>query len=136
MNSILEEYFSQELKLLNCSQEAKSYIIGIFVDYKSNKNDLSTYSLTILYNNAKQNQDFKTFQNIGDWIFYLDNYHKQYLNNASREYYETLARLSYYSCYKLINKQWKLFEELADNYQNIISQTNKLLNVSHSRLKS
>jgi len=45
-----------------------------------------------------------------------------HLHDASRDYYQTIARLSYYSCYKLINKQWKLFEELSDNFPKLERQ--------------
>jgi len=32
------------------------------------------------------------------------------------DYYENIARLSYYSCYKMVNRQWVLYQELADQF--------------------
>jgi hypothetical protein len=52
----------------------------------------------------------------------------QHLKFASKDYYDTIARLSYYSCYKIINKQWRLFEELADNFPVIETQVKQKLN--------
>jgi len=70
----------------------------------------------LLFAQARNKQDFLTYQNLGDWIFFANTIAPKHLQFASKDYYDTIARLSYYSCYKIINREWKLFEELADNF--------------------
>lgn len=108
----VNSFFDEILRDLPCANLTQVYISGIFAKYKNSHFDLSKESLTFKYFNARDKKDFSTFQNIGDWIFFINSWAPQHASN--KEYYDTLAQLSYYSCYKLINKQWKLFEELAD----------------------
>lgn len=116
MNKNFNIFLSTQLQALGCDHDTKSYIIGIFDKYKNISIDYSKDSLTILYADAKYKQDFYTFQNIGDWLFFCNSLFPEHLNKASADYYHSIGRLSYYSCYNLINKQWKLYEQLADNF--------------------
>ena len=112
----LENYFEKILKDIECRKETRAYIVGIFGNYKSSDLDLSKDSITLLFAQAKEKQDFYGFQKIGDWLFFCNIWAPNHLRFASKDYYNTIARLSYYSCYKLINRQWKLFEELSDRF--------------------
>lgn len=125
----ITEFFNELLGDLNCQRDTKSYIIGIYGKYKSASCDLSKDSITLLFAQARRKQDFLTYQNLGDWIFFLNTLAPSHLQNASKEYYDTVARLSYYSCYKLINRQWKLFEELSDNFQTLEKQVKDKLSI-------
>lgn len=120
-------YFSEILEDLKCDPDTRAYLSGVFKQYLVATNDLSTKSITLLYAKARERQSFQDFQIIGDWLFFSSSLFPQSLNSASIEYYDTLARASYYRCYKLLNKKWILFEELADNYQNLVRQTNQLI---------
>jgi len=113
----LEDFFIKKLNSVDCHESTRAYIISIFVKYKAAQHDLSQESVTLLYSDARTSQSFEKFQNLADWIFFIDSIFPENLQYASPEYYHTIAKLSYYSCYKLINKQWKLFEELSDNYE-------------------
>lgn len=123
LNTFFNEIFSE----LKCQKDTKAYIISIFSKYKLSDFDLSKDSLTLTFAQARNKQDFFTFQNLGDWIFFSKTFAPNYLKNASEEYYYTLGRMSYYSCYKLINRQWKLFEELSDNFIILENQARKIL---------
>jgi hypothetical protein len=128
--SNITQYFELILNDLSCGKETKAYIISIYAKYKNASHDLSKDSLTLLYAQATNKQDFSIYQNLGDWIFVKNSLFlekNENLKNASKDYYDTLGRLSYYSCYRLINKQWHLFEELADNFVNLENQAKKLL---------
>lgn len=125
--SSLNGFFNDALRDLPCEHDTKAYIISIYTKYKSAEADLSKNSVTLLYASAREKQDFSTFQNIGDWIFFSKTFYPDFLNDASEDYYRTLGRMSYYSCYTLIKKQWKLFEELSDNFIVLEKQTAKLL---------
>jgi len=118
----ITNYFGQILNDLNCGRETASYIISIYGKYKSSSCDLSQDSITLLFAKARSKQDFAIYQNLGDWIFFSNTINPSHLQDASKEYYDTIARLSYYSCFKLINKEWKLFEELSDNFIYLESQ--------------
>ena len=122
-------FFEEVLGELTCQADTKAYIISVFAKYNNPTFDLSKNSITLTFAQAKEKQDFLTFQNLGDWIFFSKTFAPNHLNHASEDYYRTVGRLSYYSCYNLINKQWKLFEELADNFIILEKETRKLLNV-------
>lgn len=123
----ITELFDDLLIDLECQQDTKAYIISIYGKYKSAQFDLSKDSVTLLFAQARNNQDFLTYQNLGDWIFFANTLAPTHLKFASKDYYDTVARLSYYSCYKLINRQWKLFEELSDNFHVLETQVKNRL---------
>lgn len=115
----LHTFFENTFADLKCQPTTKAYIVSIYDKYKTSNFDLSDQSITILYGQARQNNKFEIYQNLGDWIFFINTTKPHFSNHTNKEYYDTVARLSYYSCYRLINKKWQLFEELADNFINI-----------------
>jgi hypothetical protein len=124
------DFFDELLIDLDCHQDTRAYIISIYGKYRTAQFDLSKDSVTLLFAQARRKQDFLTYQNLGDWIFFTNTLVPNHLKFASKEYYDTIARTSYYSCYKLINKQWKLFEELSDNFIVLESEVkNKLQSI-------
>ena len=130
MNTIhknVTNFFDEILSDLSCNPDTKAYIVSIYGKYKSADLDLSKHSISLLFAQARDKHDFFTYQNLGDWIFFSNTMAPQHLRFASKDYYDTVARLSYYSCYKIINKQWKLFEELADDFPNIETQVKEKL---------
>jgi hypothetical protein len=126
-NKNITSFFDELLDDLHCQRDTKAYIVSIYGKYKTAEFDLSKDSVTLLFAQARNKQDFLSYQNLGDWIFFSNTIAPQHLRFASKEYYDTVARLSYYSCYKLINRQWKLFEELADDFQSLENQVRNLL---------
>lgn len=131
VNLNITNFFDELLSDLECHRDTRAYIISIYARYKSAEFDLSKDSVTILFAQARNNRDFSTYQNLGDWIFFANTLAPSHLRFASKDYYDTVARLSYYSCYKIINNQWKLFEELADNFSTLENQVKqKLTSVS------
>jgi len=125
----ITDFFDELLSDLKCQRDTKSYIIGIYGKYRSAEFDLSKDSVSVLLAQAHNKQDFLTYQNLGDWIFFANTLAPDHLKHASKDYYDTVARMSYYSCYKLINRQWKLFEELSDNFLSLESQVKNKLSV-------
>ena len=43
-----------------------------------------------------------------------------FLKETTGEYYSNIARNSYYTCFRLINKTWPVYENMADDYPNLI----------------
>jgi hypothetical protein len=123
----ISSFFDELLADLKCQQDTKAYIVSIYGKFKTADFDLSQDSVTLLFGQARNKQDFLTYQNLGDWIFFANTIAPQHLHNASKDYYDTIARLSYYSCYKIVNHQWKLFEELADDFLSLEEQVKKRL---------
>ena len=130
----LTAFFDEVLAELPCQSDTKAYIVSVFAKYKNPEYDLSKDSVTLTFSQARDKQDFSTFQNLGDWIFFSKTFVPAHLHNASEDYYDTVGRLSYYSCYRLINKQWKLFEEMADNFIVLEKETRTLLGKNLSLL--
>ncbi len=112
----LSDFFDELLADLDCQSDTRAYIVSIYGKYKNATFDLSKDSVSLLLAQGRTKQDFLTYQNLGDWIFFSNTLAPSHLHHASKDYYDAVARSSYYSCYKLINRQWKLFEELADNF--------------------
>lgn len=128
----ITNFFEEVLDDLECQKDTKAYIISIYGKYKSAQFDLSKDSVTLLFAQARSKQDFLTYQNLGDWIFFSNTLAPKHLRFASKDYYDTVARLSYYSCYRLINREWKLFEEMSDNFLTLESQVKtKIGNLLH-----
>lgn len=125
----ITNFFEEMLDDLKCHRDTKAYIISIYGKYKTAQFDLSKDSVTLQFAQARSNQDFLTYQNLGDWIFFANTLAPNHLKFASKDYYDTVARLSYYSCYRLINRQWKLFEELSDNFLILEHQVKDKLSV-------
>ena len=125
----ISSFFDELLNDLHCQRDTKAYIVSIYGKYKTAEFDLSKDSVTLLFAQARSKQDFLGYQNLGDWIFFANTLAPSHLRFASKDYYDTVARLSYYSCYKLINRQWKLFEELSDNFLKLESQVKNKLGV-------
>lgn len=123
----ISSFFDELLNDLHCQSDTKAYIVSIYGKYKTAEFDLSKDSVTLLFSQARSKQDFLAYQNLGDWIFFSNTIAPQHLQHASKDYYDTVARLSYYSCYKLINRQWKLFEELADDFLVLENEVKKRL---------
>ena len=127
MATNLNSFFVEALEDLRCEQDTKSYIIGLLSRYQTTEYDLSKNNITLTYSKAFFAQDFLTFQSLGDWIFLCNIMFPTHLRNASEDYYSNIARLSYYSCYKLINRQWKLYEELADAFVPLVVEVKSTL---------
>ena len=111
----LNGFFSELLRDLPYGYDTKAYVASVFAKYKAAESfDLSKHNITLTYAQAHFNQDFFVFQNLADWILLCKTLFPGHLHSASEEYYSNIGSLSYYSCYRLINKQWKCYEEIAD----------------------
>lgn len=123
----ITSFFDELLTDVRCQPDTLAYIVSIYGKYKSAQFDLSKDSVTLMFAQGRTKQDFLTYQNLGDWIFFANTMAPSSLRGASKEYYDTVARVSYYSCYRLIDRKWKLFEELADNFPSLERQVKQKL---------
>lgn len=123
--SSLADYFEEEMKQLRCGEETRAYIVGVLSKYRFANDDLSKKSITIEFGLAKWNNDFERFQRIGDYLFFANSFCRESLNGASKEYYYSLAQLSYFSCFRTI--KWRSFEEIADRFVDLSDGTRKII---------
>lgn len=119
MREILLKYFKPTIDKLSYSAELNAYLLNILIEIDHLEN-LSKDSLTLKYIEARRNYNLKLYQSLGDWILFCQTYFPAHLHNAEEKYYNSLAQSSYYACYLLLNRQWKLFEELADMYPKVV----------------
>jgi hypothetical protein len=112
----LNLFFSDVLKNLPCNEDTQAYIVSIFSKYRDTYFDLSKDNITLIYARAHYNRDFLGFQTVADYLFFINTLFPDNLDASSRNYYYDIGRLSYYSCYKLINRQWQLYEAMSDNF--------------------
>jgi hypothetical protein len=120
-------FLSNELQGLDCNDDTRAYIIGVFDQFRRPTFDFSMEPLGVLYAEAKNTQSFQKFSNIGDWLFIANALFPEHLNAASEDYYYTIGQMSYWSCYKLLNRQWKLYQELSDRFPELTEQARELL---------
>lgn len=122
-NELLEENLDQ----LKCLSITKAYITGLLKDFINPNFDYSNHSITILYAEARQAGNFILYQNLADWLLFCEAVFPAHLKFASKEYYTVIAQLSYYSCYRITNKKWTVFEQLADEFVPLTAQTRKII---------
>ena len=133
-NGKLNNFFEETIQIPNCENKTRSYIIGIFAA-PALKNDFTNESLTFALKRAHDNMSFKDFKDLGDWLFFTKSMFPKSLKGASQNYYDSIARASYYKCFLLLNRQWHLYEELADQFCEYTQVINKSLgNASNNRL--
>jgi len=124
----IENLIKPKIDELKCEYETKSYIVGIFKKYeKSTSGLLLDDSLISLYNSARAQSNFRMFQDLGDFIFFMQTLFPAYLKNGSSDYFDTIARSSYFYCFKLLKRQWHVYEEMADDFVSLEKQTRKIL---------
>jgi hypothetical protein len=125
--SSLNAFFDTALAELSCDPKTRSYIVSIFVKYGKTSFDLPNESITMTFFHAKQNQDFATFQSLGDWMFFCRVEFPEHLVSASDDFYLTVGQMSYLSCYKLLKRQWLLYQEMSDRFIELENETRELL---------
>lgn len=121
----INSFFEGLLSDLKCRNDTKAYIISIYGKYKTSNQDLSKDNITLQFSQARNKQDFSAYQNLGDWLFYIKSMFPESLKNASENYYDNIAQLSYYNCYRIV-KTWKIYEQLADEYPVLTRETRNI----------
>lgn len=123
----LDQFFSDALGDLSCDDKTRAYVVSIFTKFAKTPYDLPSNSITLTFYEAKRKQEFATYQSLGDWIFFCRVEFPEHLQQASQDFYLTVGQLSYYSCYRLLKRQWKCYEELADRFEHLEEETRNLL---------
>lgn len=117
--SNLNNWLSDVLQHVTCTRDTNSYITSVL----SNKNIVEKNSVVLAFYNARLSGSFVSFQEIGDWVLFKHSI----FECDDRDVQLTVARLSYYSCYRLTKYTWPLYEELADQLPAFTKQIRKTL---------
>jgi hypothetical protein len=123
----LNIYFSNQLERLKTDDIVRAYIVSVLTKYKNTNEDYSKESLTLKYIEAKNRQEFRSFQDLGDYIFFASSIFPESLNNASMEYYYGLGQSSYHYCYILIQRKLPILERLADEFIELTNHTREII---------
>lgn len=114
----LDDWFASGLSDLSCRPDTRAYITGVLARFRSDQVMVRGESVVLEFHLAKQRGDFVSFQRIGDWVLWVGSIHPSYIDE-NRNVVETIGRLSYHTCHRMMNKKWVLFEELADDLSRI-----------------
>lgn len=118
----LDSWFAQKLQGLQCTPETTGYIVSVLGKRSAHweQDNLSDSSLVIAYKDALTTGDFSSFRRIGDWVLFIDAVYPEFIKD-NKQIVESIGRQSYYSCWRILRGQWRLYEELADKLPVIVS---------------
>ena len=128
----LNTWISERLISLKCSDETKAYVISVYSQFKNINydNDFSKNSIVISYYDALKSGNFELYQRLGDWSLYTMTMHPEHIAH-NKETVRMVGKNSYDACFKLLNKEWELFEELSKYIDSIAYRARKLLVVQN-----
>jgi hypothetical protein len=121
----LEDWFCRSLEAVEASPDARAYLVSLFSSMKTTQNDLSNESIVLAFAAARETGQFAKFQRIGDYVLWGLSF--------APESFEVprvaidLGRLSYYTCWRLTHKEWRVYEELADDLPRLTKETRRRL---------
>lgn len=125
---IAKNFFERVLRNSSASIEVQAYITKTFLDYIVS-NEITRDSFVIAYADAKQTSSFLKFQHLGDKVLWINTFHPA--GTSDKTLTDTIGQLSYFTCYRLIQRQWKLYEELADTLPKLTNELSKLFQVKN-----
>lgn len=107
-------WFEERLGDLPQSLETKAYVVSVFTRFVvTTADDMSDESVVLSFKRAQETADFGKFQRIGDWVLWVETFMPDAVKNK-HQVVETFGRLAYSACFRLLKRQWPLYEELAD----------------------
>lgn len=128
----LKDFLDETIKIPDCEEKTRSYIISIFASTSLDR-DFTNESLTFALKEAHDSMGFKGFKELGDYLFFTKSMFPESLKGADPDYYDSIARTSYYRCFLLLKRQWLLYEELADQFPKYTQIINESLSASPER---
>lgn len=109
----LDGWFAGKLEGLLCRDDTRAYVAGVLSDFKP-KDVLSDRSIALAWQEARLKGDFVAFQRLGDWVLWCEAMQPAF-NKDNRVLIQSIGRMSYYACHRIMHQQWVLYEELADD---------------------
>jgi len=103
------------------TRELGPYIEGVLSQYIHAQDDYSKDSVTLRFIQAQAQMNFAGYQKLGDWIFFLSSVFPE-AAQQHKTVYSMIGQSCYKKCFILLNKEWVLYEELADNFVPLSNQ--------------
>ena len=124
----LDGWFTDRLQGLHYKPETIAYVGGVLkrLARPREEDDFANRSVVLAFQNASLKGDFAGFQQIGDWVLWVDIIMPSHLD-ANREAIESIGRMSYYSCHRILHGTWGVYEELADELPAIAQHARRML---------
>jgi hypothetical protein len=123
----LRSWFSERLTGVPCRPDTLAYVVGLMTTIDSKPNvSLVTGSIVLAFAEARSIPTFDRFQRIGDHVLWVTTMCPAFFA-GNEDVSETIGRLSYQTCHRLMNRQWPLYEELADDLPTIAKSVRQRL---------
>lgn len=104
-----------------------AYVTGVLA--KSNPTIVvPNRSVVLAFSAARQTGDFAQFQRLGDEVLFVGSVFPESIA-SHREVTESVGSLSYYACYRIMRRQWLVYEELADQLPVVVRAVKLKLNL-------
>ena len=119
----LDVWITSRLTGLQCTPETTAYVAGVLKALCRPVGDdvFAKRSIVLAFAEARLTGDFVAYQRIGDWVLWTDVVLPTSIER-DREVVESIGRASYYSCFKILRGQWRVYEELADELPTIAAK--------------
>lgn len=114
----LRAWFTDLLASIEVQDATRAYIIDVMSSPGHDCN-LHDRSIVLAYYDACSTGSFSSFKRIGDWVLWIASFAPESIE-VHRDVNESIGRLSYYACHRILNKKWHLYEELADDMPKIV----------------
>jgi hypothetical protein len=115
-----DEFLDQWIDIESEYWETSAYIKSTMKKYLRST-DMLGKSMVLMWFDAKTEQNFGKFQDIGDWVFFTSVYLPGSIP-CDPEFYQSVGRSSYYRCYRMLDGAWPVYEELADRFHDFVEQ--------------
>lgn len=115
----LDDWFIERLANIDYSEMAKAYVAGVLSSVKTTSVFSRHESLVLAFDTAKRTNSFELFQRIGDWVMWAEVMDPDIIEEH-RSVTEATAQLSYYACSKILQNQWPVYVELANNLPELV----------------
>lgn len=122
----LEDWFDERLRGIDCSSDARAYVVGVLAKYRNAEHDMSRTSVVLSFAEAKLRGSFEAYQRIGDWVLFLSSVHPQALQGYDQVVHE-IGTSSYEACNRIMMGQWPVYDELAYRLPVLVTQVGRCL---------
>lgn len=109
------DFFDTCLDGLSCEEPTRNYIVSLL----SSAPTIPSSPYLVLYAHAVDQGRFEQFQQVADAILWTTIAQPEAIDRSMAETATSVARLSYYTCFRLLRGRWRLYEELADRFHPI-----------------
>ena len=115
----LDRWFASRLEPLSFGVDTKAYVTGVLSRLKTADIFGPHDSIVLAFHDARVKGDFAAFQRLGDWVLWVDAMHPEFIADH-HEVIESIGRMSYYACHRIMRGEWRVYEELADQLPSIV----------------